>query len=109
MAQVVFRKPACQSEAKSNRPSTRMMAGAGADRLPRKQFTFRARQQAVWESRSDTAAVEIDRAALLTAGEDGASTEGVTTLAVDQPCPQQQIEAIAQIGQVTAQVTARRV
>jgi hypothetical protein len=39
------------------------------------------------ESRSDTAAVEVDWAALLTAGEDHAPAERVMTLVVDQPSP----------------------
>ena len=73
------------------------------------QVAFRTWQQAMGERAADTAAIKIHHATLLPTGEDDAPTESVPTLVVDQPCPQQQIEAIAQTGQMTAQIAARSV
>src|ERR1044072_2015448 len=68
-----------------------------ADRLPGKQASLGARQQAVRESHADTAPIQVDRTALLTAREDHAPTKSVTTLWIDQSCPQQQIEGITPV------------
>src|ERR1700733_189627 len=84
MAQVVLRKPACHSTAKSNSPSTRITGGKTADGLPGKQSAFGARQQTVRKRRADTAAVEVDDLAAPAAGENHPVAEGIAALAADQ-------------------------
>src|SRR6516164_3293013 len=61
------------------------------------------------ESRADTAAIEVHYMALLTAGEDHAPAKGVSALMADQPRLQQHIEGIAQVGQMTPQISARSI
>ena len=56
------------------------------------------------EGGADTAAIEIDHAALLVAREDDAPAKGVSALRVNQPRAQQQIQRITEIGQMTPQV-----
>ena len=106
MAQVVLRKPACHSTARSNRPSTRITAGkwrtdSQANRPPLERGSNR------WgKAVADTAAIEIDDLALLAAGEDHSPAEGVAALVVDQADVEQQIERIAWVGEMTSQISA---
>src|SRR5215472_15278225 len=70
--------------------------GEVPNRVPGEQASFGARQEAVRESRPDTATVKIDDLAVgLAAGKNHASAEGVAALRVDQTKLEQPIERIA--------------
>ena len=79
------------------------------DRLPGNQATLGAWQQAVRKSGADTAAIQVDDPAALTAGEDDTPAEGVAAVAVDQAGVEQQIERIAQGSEMVPQVSAGRI
>ena len=53
--------------------------------FPGEQAALRAGKESMDEGGSDTAAVEVDDAAVLAAGEDDAPVEGVTALGVEKP------------------------
>jgi hypothetical protein len=72
-------------------------------------FTFRARQQSMRESRTDTAAIEVDRAPLLAAWKNHAPAKSIPTLVADQPRPPQHIKGIAPVHQMTPQIAAQSV
>ena len=59
------------------------------------------------EGGADTAAVEVDDASVLAAGEDDALVEGVVALRVEQAEALQEIEGIALGREMTAQAPAR--
>ena len=56
------------------------------------------------ESGANTAAIKIDHATLLVARKDDAPTKGVAVLGGKQPRPQQQIQRITEISQMTQQI-----
>jgi hypothetical protein len=60
----------------------------------------------MWESGADAATVEIDHATVLATGEDDAPAKGVAALMADQTRPQQQVQGIAQMDQMTSQIAA---
>src|ERR1700680_615727 len=61
------------------------------------------------EGGADTAAIEINYAALQVAREDDAPAKGVAALGVNQPRAQQQIQRITEIGQMTPQIATGRI
>src|SRR5580658_1874799 len=66
-----------------------------ADRLPGEQPALGARQQSMRESRADTAAIEVNHTALLTAREHDTPAKGIPSLVVDQARPPKQSKGIA--------------
>ena len=58
------------------------------------------------EGGADTAAVEVDDASVLAAGEDDAPVESVMALRVDEAYLLQEIEGIALSGEMTPQIAA---
>ena len=60
-----------------------------AHRVPCHEATFGTWQQAVRESGSDTAAIQVDDLAVLTTGKDHTPAKGVAALVVDQPYVEQ--------------------
>jgi|SRR5712692_10158722 len=71
-----------------------------ADRVPGKQAAFRTRQQAVRESCAYTASVQVDDLAVLTTREDHTPAKCVPAVMVDQTDLEQQVERIAEGGQM---------
>jgi hypothetical protein len=54
----------------------------------------------------DSAAIKVDNLAVLTAGENDASAEGVTAVTIEQAGVKQPIEGIAQSREMAAQISA---
>ena len=79
--------------------------GAAAHRIPGKQAALGARQQPVWESGADTAAVEVHQGAGLAKREDHTAAEGVASLGSNKSGFEQSIEAITMGNQMVAQLT----
>jgi hypothetical protein len=77
-------KPACQSTASRTAlsPGSRWKT---ADGLPGKQAALGARQQTVGKCGADTAAVEVDDLAVLAAGKDHPSAEGIAAWRLIKP------------------------
>ena len=61
------------------------------------------------EGGTNTAAVQVDNPASVTAGEDDAPAKSVASLPVDQAGVEQQIEWISPAGEVAPQVSAGRI
>jgi hypothetical protein len=76
--------------------------GEMTNRVPGEQTALGAREEAMRKSRADTAAVEVDDLALLTAGKHHTSTEGITALRVDETMMQQFIERVTLGSEVAA-------
>src|SRR5882762_5710415 len=80
--------------------------GALLNLVPGIQATLRAVKESMGEGGSDTAAVEIDDAAALAAGEHDAPVEGIAALRIEQAETPQEIERIALSGEMPAQAAA---
>src|SRR5260370_42001510 len=81
--------------------------GALLNLLPGIQATLGAGEESMSENGSDTAAVEVDDASALAAGEDDAPVEGVAALLIEQTETPQEFARIALSGEMTAQGPAR--
>ena len=77
--------------------------GALLNLLPGIQATLGAGEESMGEGGSDTAAVEIDDAPALAAGEDDAPVEGIAALRVEQAETLQEIARIALSGEMPTQ------
>src|SRR5262249_39507538 len=69
-------------------------------------FTLGAREESMGEGAASAAAVQVDNASALAAGEDDPLIEGVVALGVDEAGALQEIEGIALGEEVTPQASA---
>ena len=74
--------------------------------LPGIQAALGARQKSMGKGIAQAAAVEVDNASAVTAGEDDATVEGVAALRVDQANLAKKIERIALSGKMPTQASA---
>src|SRR5271157_2367496 len=84
-------------------------AGELANRFPGDQVALGAGEESMGEGAAGAAAVQVDDASVLVAGEDDALVEGVVALGVDEAGAPQEIEGIALGEEVTPQAPARRI
>jgi hypothetical protein len=80
--------------------------GELANRFPGDQVALGAGEESMGEGGGDAAAVQVDDATVLAAGEDEALIEGIVALRVDEAGAPQQIERIALGEEVTPQAPA---
>ena len=80
-------------------------AGELANRFPGDQVALGAGEKAMGEGGADAAAIQVDDASVLAAGEDDALVEGIMALGIDEPGALQPIEGIALGEEVTPQAS----
>ncbi len=74
--------------------------------VPCNEATFGTWQQAVRKSSSDTPSIQVDNLTVLPAWENHTPAKGIAALVVDQTNVEQQLQRIAESGQVATEVSA---